>query len=204
MGKFEIGTVGDFHGKVGNVTIVKRGSKMYAVKNQCTHTKRTFNEDQIAHQQRFRDINALLKPFKTAMRAGFYTGDAAHPVRAQAFRTNYRKAEEGGDFHVGAEMLQLSRGGESLDIDVVKNREGGYDATWTPVDGDSPLDGGKVYVVVYNAKTAKAETFRSEMSAGSMTVSAAGIMTGAEDEIHIYAFAARRTASSDTRHFSFD
>jgi hypothetical protein len=49
-----------------------------------------------------------------------------------------------------------------------------------------------------------AETFRSEMSAGSLTLSAAGITTGTGDDFHIYAFASSKADSSATRHYTFD
>lgn len=204
MGKYEPGALGDFHGKCGNITIIHRGSRAYAHKNQCTYRKHEATAAQLRQQEIFSKVSHVLRPFKVAIRAGFETGDAAFSAYSQAFRANYRYAEFLDDFDFRPENLRLSAGGESFDVDVVKNREGGFDVSWTPVDGDSPLDRATVLVVVYNAKTARAETFRSEMSAGSLTVSAAGLITGAQDDIHVYAFAARDTASSDTRHFAFD
>ncbi|MBQ3635090.1 MAG: hypothetical protein II951_05675 [Bacteroidales bacterium] len=206
MAKYNPGLFGSVSGKIGNVVGSSWNGVCY-LKSLAAKVKNPKTAAQVAVRDLMKLTTQGLRPFLVAIRAGYKAvkGLSSWSIAISRNRSVIVDAAAGGsNWTFDVTRVELTNGVESFDVDVVKNREGGYDASWTPVDGESKLDGGEVYVVVYNAKTKRAETFRSEMSAGAMTVSAAGLMTGSGDEIHVYAFAASAKGSSATRHYSFD
>lgn len=205
MGTYKQGILGPFSGKVGQVVgSFWRGVPYMRSLAPNIHNPQTASQMEV--RGKFAAASKTLSPFLVPVRAGFHPrsgnsewGEAVSlnmPLVSQEVGT--------GAYILPLAALLLTNGAQGFDIDVVKNRENGYDATWTPVDAGSPLDGGQVFCVAYNVANNMAETFRSEMSAGSLTFSAAGITTGTGDEFHIYAFASSKTDSSATRHYTFE
>jgi hypothetical protein len=205
MGTYKQGILGPFSGKVGQVV----GSFWRGVAYMRSLAPNIHNPQTTAQMEvrgKFAVTSRTLSPFLVPVRAGFHPRSGnSEWGEAVSLNMPLVTTEVGtGAYVLPLPAILLTNGAAGFDIDVVKNREGGYDATWTPVDGDSTLDGGQVYCVAYNAANNMAETFRSEMSAGSLTFSAAGITIGTGDDFHIYAFASSKTDSSATHHYTFE
>lgn len=204
MGTYKQGILGPFSGKVGQVVgSFWRGVSYMRSLAPNVHNPQTAAQTEV--RSKFAVTSRTLSPFLVPVRAGFHPR-AGNSEWGEAVSLNMPLVtldSTAGVYILPLAALLLTNGAAGFDIDIVTNREGGYDATWAPVDGDSPLDGGMVYCVAYNEANMMAETFRAGMSAGSLTFSAAGITTGSGDSIHIYAFASSRTDSSATRHFTF-
>lgn len=205
MGTYKQGILGPFSGKVGQVV----GSFWRGVAYMRSLAPNIHNPQTTAQMEvrgKFAVTSRTLSPFLVPVRAGFHPRSGnSEWGEAVSLNMPLVTTEVGtGAYVLPLPAILLTNGAQGFDIDVVKNRENGYDATWTPVDAGSPLDGGQVYCVAYNAANNMAETFRSEMSAGSLTFSAAGITTGTGDDFHIYAFASSKTDSSATRHYTFE
>lgn len=204
MGTYKQGILGPFSGKVGQVV----GSFWRGVSYMRSLAPNIHNPQTAAQMEvrgKFAVASKTLSPFLVPVRAGMHprTGNSEWGEAVSLNMPLVTTEVATGDYVLPLASLLLTNGAVGFDIDVTTNREGGYDATWTPVDGGSPLDGGSVFCVAYNEANKMAETFRSEMSAGSLTFSAAGITTGSGDSFHIYAFASSRTDSSATRHYTF-
>lgn len=205
MGTYKQGILGPFSGKVGQVVgSFWRGVSYMRSLAPNVHNPKT--EAQMEVRSKFAVASKTLSPFLVPVRAGFHPR-SGNSEWGEAVSLNMPLVtQEGGTgaYILPLAALLLTNGAAGFDIDVVKNRDNGYDAVWPQVEAGSPLDGGQVFCVVYNEANKMAETFRSAMSAGSLTFSPTGITTGTGDKFHVYAFASSKIDSSATRHFTFD
>lgn len=198
MGRYKQGILGPFSGKVGSV-VGSFWNGVYYMRSLAPHVANPRTEDQVRVRRNFALISETLRPFAFACRLGFVSLSGQSAWSA-AVSENWRVQEvaqgSGTWTAIAPADIILTNGTELFDVQVTKARNNEYEATWLPVEASSGLDGATVYLVMFNAANKMVEVFRAAMSAGSLAVNVAGMVTGVGDVFTSYCFAATRDRSS--------
>lgn len=192
MGSYKQGILGPFSGKVGTVVgSFWRG--IYYMRALAPHVANPRTDDQVKVRSIFSLASRALRPFVVPIRAGFKQLVENSPWAA-AVSENYRVIAAVSSESVPAVFpwadLILTNGSLPFDVQVAPGRNSEYECIWVPVDASSPFDAGMVYVVAFGSLKGQVETFRADMSAGSITINAAAIEVDEANPLRIWTFAA--------------
>lgn len=192
MGSYKQGILGPFSGKVGTVVgSFWRG--IYYMRALAPHVTNPQTEDQVKVRSIFSLASRSLRPFVVPIRAGYRQLMENSPWAA-AVSENYKVIAAASSESVPLVFpwadLILTNGSIPFDVQVAPGRNSEYECVWAPVDASSPFDGGWVYVVAFGSLKNQVETFRANMSAGSIAINAAAIEVNEANPLRIWTFAA--------------
>ncbi len=140
-----------------------------------------------------------LKHFATAIRAGFVNAGALSPWSA-AIKANLAHVKDSGSgLTVDMKSLRLSDGSGEFAVTPAKT-SGSVDFSWKAPKASDAFYGGKLYAAAYNVANGKAANFVADLTASSASMSLASLLSGEDDDVHVYYFVATAAASTPTAH----
>lgn len=158
-------------------------------------------KSQLAARARFAAVGGRLKLFASALRAGFVNTGHLSPWAA-AVKANWPALNDSVDQpELLMDKVVLSNGADSFDI-TASLSQSALDLSWTaPKLGDSFLDGA-VHVAAFNSANGKSLTAYAELSNASASFDFQDLLSGSDDDLHVYYFAAAGSVSTPTVHLS--
>lgn len=205
MGKYKQGILGPFSGKVGQV-VGSFWNGVYYMRSLAPNVANPRTPEQMQVRANFALLSYTLKNMLIGIRAGFKALSEQSSWSA-AMSLNWRvltALHPDVPWHsIPMDALVLTNGSYNFEVDVVKGRTGDLECTWSPITEDAGLAAGSVGVLVFNEANNRAEFFRADMSAASVVVSPAGLLTGTQDVLDVYAFGYSRDNSTTQSYFHF-
>lgn len=200
MGTYKQGILGAFLGKVGNV-VGSRWRGIDYMRSLATSVANPRTPAQVSNRNLFSSVVENIRPFLVSIRRGFIVSSSTSQW-AQAVATNMAKQRQvvepiGGVWNFDFAALQLTNGREQFSISVTGDADTGINVSWS-LPADSPFEFGRVYAVLFNQSAGTAETFHTDASALSLSIS--GISAAASDVLRVYTFACSDRAASTTTH----
>lgn len=198
MAIYKQGVLGPFSGKVGTVVGSSWRGVPY-IRSLATKVANPRTQGQVAERSRLAAIASRLKHFAFVISAGFVNSGSMSPWSA-AIKANM-KALTGpsDDPEVDMTAVTLSDGSATFDVKTVKSASS-VDFSWKAPKAADSFFGGSLYAAAYNVANGKAVNFLADLSAAAASFDFRTIISGEDDDVHIYFFVASQSVSTATTH----
>lgn len=198
MAIYKQGVLGPFSGKVGTVVGSSWRGVPY-IRSLATKVANPRTQGQVAARSRLAAIASRLKHFAFVISAGFVNSGSMSPWSA-AIKANM-KALTGpsDDPEVDMTAVTLSDGSATFDVKTVKSASS-VDFSWKAPKAADSFFGGSLYAAAYNVANGKAVNFLADLSAAAASFDFRTIISGEDDDVHIYFFVASQSVSTATTH----
>lgn len=198
MAIYKQGVLGPFSGKVGTVVGSSWRGVPY-IRSLATKVANPRTQGQVAARSRLAAIAGRLKHFAFVISAGFVNSGSMSPWSA-AIKANM-KALTGpsDDPEVDMTAVTLSDGSATFDVKTVKSASS-VDFSWKAPKAADSFFGGSLYAAAYNVANGKAVNFLADLSAAAASFDFRTIISGEDDDVHIYFFVASQSVSTATTH----
>lgn len=199
MAIYKQGVLGPFSGKVGTVVGSSWRGVPY-IRSLATKVANPRTQGQVAARSRLAAVAGCLKNFAYVISAGFVNSGTLSPWSA-AIKANMKALTSGQDDEPKLDMtlVSLSDGSATFDVKAVKSASS-VDFSWKSPKIAEPFYGGRLYAAAYNVANGKAVNFLADLSAASASFDFQIILSGEDDDVHLYFFVASGNLSTATTH----
>ena len=198
MATYSKGILGAFNGKVGNV-VGSSWRGIAVIRSLASKVKNPRTEPQLRVRNLLSLLSARLKLFYDAIQAGF-VGSVSLGPWAAALKANWKRffddSTPSDAWSLDPARILLSGGSLAFAPVVSADRDGSVSVSWDAPEAGSSLYDASVYLVAFNEANAKSLTFTADASAGSLDADCASLLSGSDDQLHFYVFAASASCSS--------
>lgn len=198
MAIYKQGVLGPFSGKVGTVVGSSWRGVPY-IRSLATKVANPRTQGQVAARSRLAAIAGRLKHFAFVISAGFVNSGSMSPWSA-AIKANMKALTGPSDNpEVDMTAVTLSDGSATFDVKTVKSASS-VDFSWKAPKAADSFFGGSLYAAAYNVANGKAVNFLADLSAAAASFDFRTIISGEDDDVHIYFFVASQSVSTATTH----
>lgn len=198
MAIYKQGVLGPFSGKVGTVVGSSWRGVPY-IRSLATKVANPRTQGQVAARSRLAAIAGRLKHFAFVISAGFVNSGSLSPWSA-AIKANMKALTGPSDApEVDMTAVTLSDGSATFDVKTVKSASS-VDFSWKAPKAADSFYGGSLYAAAYNVANGKAVNFLADLSAATASFDFRTIISGEDDDVHLYFFVASQSVSTATTH----
>lgn len=198
MAIYKQGVLGPFSGKVGTVVGSSWRGVPY-IRSLATKVANPRTQGQVAARSRLAAIAGRLKHFAFVISAGFVNSGSLSPWSA-AIKANMKALTGPSDApEVDMTAVTLSDGSATFDVKAVKSASS-VDFSWKAPKVADSFYGGSLYAAAYNVANGKAVNFLADLSAATASFDFRAIISGEDDDVHLYFFVASQSVSTATTH----
>ena len=198
MAIYKQGVLGPFSGKVGTVVGSSWRGVPY-IRSLATKVANPRTQGQVAARSRLAAIAGRLKHFAFVISAGFVNSGSLSPWSA-AIKANMKALTGPSDApEVDMTAVTLSDGSATFDVKTVKTASS-VDFSWKAPKVADDFYGGSLYAAAYNVANGKAVNFLADLSAATASFDFRTIISGEDDDVHLYFFVASQSVSTATTH----
>lgn len=198
MGNYLQGILGPFNGKV--VTVV--GSSWRGISYMralASHVKNPNTDSQVKVRAHLSSASKLLRKFLPCIQSGFLNTGENSPWSA-CLQYNWDKfSYDSGSWEPDLDSIALSNGSAEYSVKAITSGSSA-DFTWKAPVAGTDFYGGNLYVAGYNSANGKAVIYIADLTAATLSADFSSIVTGVDDDLHVYYFVASRKASTATLH----
>ncbi len=199
MAIYKQGILGPFSGKVGTVVGSSWRGIAY-IRSLAAKVGNPRTQKQVSNRARFSTLNSRLKHFLSLIKQGFVDVGNLSPWSA-AVKVNLDAVSEDEAHNILVNMSAIVLSNGTTDFEISASKAGSaVDFTWTAPGVASEFFDGVFLAGVYNVANGKSAIYKTDLSQGSGHLDYSAILTGEDDDVHIYYFAAASGVASPTVH----
>ncbi len=201
MAIYKQGILGPFSGKVGTVVGSSWRGIAY-IRSLAAKVGNPRTQKQVSNRARFSTLTSRLKHFLALIKQGFIDVGNMSPWSA-AIKTNLAAVSEDDAHNILVDMQAIVLSNGTTDFEISASKAGStVDFSWTAPGTASDFFDGELLVGAYNVANGKSAIYKTDLSQGAGLLDFSAILTGEDDDVHIYYFAAASGVASPTVHIS--